>query len=124
MKGNCEICGKEIDIKMCCNQRDCGCMGRPIDPPVCSEECEKVFKSKVLYPELFEIKRDSWGTYFVGEDIAEHKDSISVIIIARIVKGSLVILKSYNTPFIKYESDRQVFKEVIRDVKRYYRCDH
>ena len=40
MKGYCEICGDEIDVKMCCSGRDCGCMGLPVEPPVCSkEEC-------------------------------------------------------------------------------------
>ena len=40
MKGNCVVCGKEIEVKMCCSGRDCGCGGQPIDPPVCdSNDC-------------------------------------------------------------------------------------
>ena len=39
MKGNCDICGTEIDIQMCCSGDQCGCMGMPVDPPVCSAEC-------------------------------------------------------------------------------------
>ena len=41
-KGNCDICGTEIDVEMCCSgsiQSGCGCMGMPIDPPICSEDC-------------------------------------------------------------------------------------
>ncbi len=39
---NCEVCGKEFlgDMPvMCCSGIDCGCMGRPIDPVVCSQGC-------------------------------------------------------------------------------------
>ena len=25
--------------KMCCSGRDCGCMGLPIEPIICSKEC-------------------------------------------------------------------------------------
>jgi len=38
-KGYCEICGTEIEVRICCNSFDCGCMGLPVDPPVCSNEC-------------------------------------------------------------------------------------
>jgi hypothetical protein len=38
-KGYCEICGTEIEVRICCNSFDCGCGGLPIDPPVCSSEC-------------------------------------------------------------------------------------
>ena len=40
---NCEVCGEEYwdeEPKGCCDGRECGCMGRPINGPfVCSEEC-------------------------------------------------------------------------------------
>jgi len=39
---NCQICDKEFysePSKTCCNGGDCGCMGLPIDPIVCSDEC-------------------------------------------------------------------------------------
>lgn len=39
MKGNCIVCDAEIEINTCCSGRDCGCMGMPIEPPVCSDEC-------------------------------------------------------------------------------------
>ena len=38
-KSNCEICSKEIEVTLCCNAFDCGCMGLPIEPPVCSDKC-------------------------------------------------------------------------------------
>jgi hypothetical protein len=47
MKGYCAICGEEIEVQMCCSGRDCGCMGLPIDPPVCSELCEKEYIAKI-----------------------------------------------------------------------------
>lgn len=35
-----EGCNNEIPTpQMCCSAHDCGCMGLPIEPPVCSEEC-------------------------------------------------------------------------------------
>ena len=40
MNGYCKICEKEIEVKMCCNGSDCGCLGLPIDPPICtSDKC-------------------------------------------------------------------------------------
>lgn len=47
MKGNCEICGAEIEITMCCDGHNCGCMGLPIDPPVCSDECLEKYINKI-----------------------------------------------------------------------------
>lgn len=39
---NCMVCGKEFwgkEPTMCCSGRECGCMGMPTEPIVCSEEC-------------------------------------------------------------------------------------
>lgn len=39
---SCMNCGKEFrgeEPQMCCNGYQCGCMGMPIDPIVCSKEC-------------------------------------------------------------------------------------
>lgn len=48
MKGNCDICGAEIEIKMCCSGMQCGCMGLPIEPPVCSSlNCEAAYARKI-----------------------------------------------------------------------------
>lgn len=40
----CIQCGKmtDADMTMCCDGRECGCMGLPIHPPLCAE-CEKEF---------------------------------------------------------------------------------
>ena len=38
----CVICGKEVpDYKpiYCCDGSQCGCMGLPIEPCLCSKEC-------------------------------------------------------------------------------------
>lgn len=39
--GFCMVCGGDLgyEPQMCCSGRDCGCMGMPVDPPICSEEC-------------------------------------------------------------------------------------
>jgi|688.fasta_scaffold491836_4 hypothetical protein len=44
--GFCEICGKEIELKICCSAFDCGCMGQPLEPPICSEKCYDIFICK------------------------------------------------------------------------------
>lgn len=46
---NCMICGKEFmgpEPKMCCSGRECGCMGLPTEPIICSEECDVKLKEK------------------------------------------------------------------------------
>lgn len=47
---DCMVCGKFVpgfEYQMCCNAFDCGCMGKPIYPCVCSEECyNKLLKGK------------------------------------------------------------------------------
>lgn len=45
MEGFCIVCGTPIEVNYCCNGFMCGCMGKPTEPPVCSNEC---------YDELFE----------------------------------------------------------------------
>ena len=38
----CDICGIELinyEPLKCCNGFDCGCMGQPTNPPICSEKC-------------------------------------------------------------------------------------
>jgi len=50
MRGNCAICGKEIEIQMCCSGVDCNCMGLPIDPPVCSQKCRGEYFKQLIEP--------------------------------------------------------------------------
>lgn len=38
----CEVCNAFVsgfEYEMCCNGIGCGCMGKPVYPCVCSEEC-------------------------------------------------------------------------------------
>lgn len=37
-KANCEICGKDIIVQMCCDGYQCGCMGLPIEPLICNND--------------------------------------------------------------------------------------
>lgn len=55
--GYCDVCGKEIVLQYCCTAFDCGCMGKPIDPPVCSNEC---------YDKYMETPEDREGIDFEG----------------------------------------------------------
>lgn len=50
MEGNCVICDKKIKITMCCGGHECGCMGMPLEPPVCSNECFEEYE-KILFSE-------------------------------------------------------------------------
>ena len=46
--GYCLTCDEEIEVEMCCSGLECGCMGRPIDPPFCSVKCyEEYIKNKI-----------------------------------------------------------------------------
>jgi len=48
---HCLICGEELkdyEPLMCCSGRDCGCMGMPIEPPICSKECWDKFNNKKI----------------------------------------------------------------------------
>lgn len=48
-KTKCIKCGILIDYepKMCCNGSDCGCMGLPIEPPVCDKCFDDLYSIKV-----------------------------------------------------------------------------
>jgi len=38
----CEVCGvfvEGFEYRMCCDGRECGCMGKPVEPCICSEKC-------------------------------------------------------------------------------------
>lgn len=43
----CIICGKDVPNykpEYCCNDPQCGCMGLPIEPALCSKECsDKIY---------------------------------------------------------------------------------
>ena len=45
-RGYCLICGKDIEIQVCCNGYMCGCMGQPVEPPICSGKCHDVYTNK------------------------------------------------------------------------------
>jgi len=51
-------CDNEIpEPTMCCDGHECGCMGKPIEPPVCSEKC-----FRVMYPHTGQNKRSMAGS--------------------------------------------------------------
>lgn len=38
----CEVCNTFVEgfeYQMCCSGKDCGCLGMPVEPCVCSNEC-------------------------------------------------------------------------------------
>lgn len=40
------VLSKEFKPEFCCDGRDCGCQGGPVDPVVCSKECEDIFMAR------------------------------------------------------------------------------
>jgi len=46
VEGNCEICGVEIEVQICCDGCQCGCMGLPVEPPLCNKDkCWRTYQS-------------------------------------------------------------------------------
>lgn len=45
-KGFCLECSKEIEVQMCCSGFDCGCMGQPTEPPLCSDDCYEKYLAR------------------------------------------------------------------------------
>ena len=46
----CEVCNEFVEgfeYLMCCDGRECGCMGQPIEPCICSTECWEKFNKWV-----------------------------------------------------------------------------
>ncbi len=59
---DCMECGTHYigeEPQMCCSGRDCGCMGMPIDPIMCSEECYNNFCNKPKKSKTIPISRFS-----------------------------------------------------------------
>lgn len=50
-KFECIACGDSIpdfDPKMCCSGHECGCLGKPTEPQVCSNKCyDQIFKKEI-----------------------------------------------------------------------------
>ena len=44
--GFCDVCETVIEVNMCCSSHECGCLGLPTEPPVCSEKCYHIYISK------------------------------------------------------------------------------
>lgn len=56
MKSNCDICGADIEVYMCCDGSMCGCMGMPVEPPVCSTECYDIYMERNnIVPEVVKL---------------------------------------------------------------------
>lgn len=71
MKSNCQICGTEIEITMCCSGRECGCMGQPTEPPVCSERCLDIYalsnNPSMVLGHTFIIENKEWEIKTISE---------------------------------------------------------
>jgi len=56
---NCMVCGSTFESEeptFCCSGRDCGCLGMPIEPEICSDKCyEEFLKKGIPNPEIKEF---------------------------------------------------------------------
>ena len=58
----CLICGRPVfgyEPKYCCDGRECGCHGQPIEPCCCSKECENAVYDFIGL--TFELRRIAAG---------------------------------------------------------------
>ena len=49
MQLNCMVCGAEFLGRppvLCCSGKECGCMGLPIDPIICTQDCYDTLLNK------------------------------------------------------------------------------
>lgn len=64
----CMYCEAEFigdEPKYCCSGKDCGCMGQPIDPVVCSKGCYEMLMSRYKQPPL--PAADVWKHSFITD---------------------------------------------------------
>ena len=43
---DCVVCGEYVEDyepEPCCSGEDCGCNGKPVEPPICSERCHEAW---------------------------------------------------------------------------------
>ncbi|KKN18990.1 hypothetical protein LCGC14_0950390 [marine sediment metagenome] len=67
MSDQCIICQKEVpdyEPEMCCSGQECACLGRPIEPCVCSQECDKAAHDYIGLP--FDERRKRAGIKLNG----------------------------------------------------------
>ena len=70
MKGYCMVCDKEIEVQMCCDGRECGCLGKPVSPPICSDLCyDAIMNDQEKY---FPKNQDPRDNPLIGDDSWVH----------------------------------------------------
>lgn len=76
-KANCVVCDREVDDyepAYCCSGYECGCMGLPAEPPVCSAECWDTLMKQADEPAVLDtpeklaegLKVASAGSHYVS----------------------------------------------------------
>jgi len=68
MSDHCLICGADVldyDPQMCCGGHECGCMGLPTNPCLCSKECADALFNHIGTP--FEDRRIAAGIPWRGK---------------------------------------------------------
>lgn len=136
MKANCEVCGTEIDVIICCSGRECGCMGEPSEPPVCSDECYDEFMNKINsqkgQPKVLLIGMQPIGKAGI---IAKHPELADIEIIEEIPKSihdstmselrnTHIPIEILSTPYIDAQfgdnrSPRNIRRQKERDAKKF-----
>lgn len=75
-RSNCIVCCTPVpdwEPQMCCDGRECACMGLPVEPPICSQACwdiggwyEFIPNENIMYP------GGRVGGYYVGWHDLKH----------------------------------------------------
>lgn len=128
----CMTCGEPLEDyepKMCCDGRECGCMGMPTEPPVCSSLCWDLYvKSRDLrgilkgygwinVPQYTTVERsDDWEAEY--KKLLQHhvKETTAIIYKTRELAQELLDQlpePAYNDPDLAVSDDRK--REVLKE---------
>jgi hypothetical protein len=76
---NCLICKKPVPDyipQMCCDGRECGCMGMPVNPCICSDQCYDAVMNGIGKP--FDERRKDAGIEIYNSAQKEGYDNTNV----------------------------------------------
>jgi len=72
----CYICQGDLpddyEYATCCSGRECGCMGMPIEVPICSYDCERL-NGRMFMDYSIEVNIKSWYPAWLVKLIVKYK---------------------------------------------------
>lgn len=104
----CMSCGEEFEGPeplMCCSGRDCGCMGMPVDPIICSVKC--YYKLPHMRNKKEQVKKDRISEYgFILNNLIGTEFEIAS---AKAIRN--IYINSFR--FDDYDSHRKIKKKYL-----------